>query len=157
MASLEAQRERNMRIRQPRLAGAAVQTTADGQVTQDNTRVLQRARAIGDTAVMPAHSAGQHETAPGRSRGRAGRVRSTSGAAASRSRSRSAADNVADTSGSSSGSSYAPSAADGAPQPGSAAGFGPHAGGARNLAVISAAGPPPGLVDGAQAIGVCAA
>jgi hypothetical protein len=151
MASLKAQRERDMRIRQPRLAGAAAQMTAHGQVTQDNTRVFQRARASGDAAVMPAHSAGQHETAPGRSP--AGRVRSTSGAAASRSRSRTAADNVADTSGSSSGSSYAPSAADGAPEPGGAAGFGPHAGGARNLAVISAAGPPPGLVDGAQAIG----
>ena len=80
-------------------------------------------------------------------------VQRCSGAAASRSRSRTAADNVTDTSGSSSGSSYAPSAADGAPEPGGAAGSGPHAGGARNPAVNGAAGPPPGLVDGAQAIG----
>jgi hypothetical protein len=115
-------------------ARAAAQTTAHGQVIQDNTRVYQRARAIGDTAVVPAHSAEQFETAPGPSP--AARARSTSSTAASGSRSRTAADDVADTSGSTSGSAYAPSSADGAPEPGGAAGDSPRAGGASNLAAV---------------------
>ncbi len=87
MASLEAQR-------QARLAGAAMQTHAHSQVTQNSTPVVQRARTIGDAAVMPAHSAGQRETAPVRSP--AGRA-CISSAAASRLRCRTAAGNIADT------------------------------------------------------------
>ncbi len=169
MASITAARESDMRKRRARLAGAAepgpaghssaalpaaalaaeaaraaAQTTAHGQVIQDNTRVFQRARAIGDAAIMLARSAEQRETAPGRSP--AERARSTSSAAAaSRSRCRTAADNVTDTSGSTSGSSYAPSAAVGAPEPGGAAGFGPRAGGPAILLPCGAVGPPPVL------------
>jgi len=168
MASLKAARKRATRRRRARLANAATagpsgdssaahpadapaaeaaraaaQTHAHGQDTDNSTPVFQCARAIGDAAVMPAHSAGQHDTAPGRSP--AGRARSTSGAAASRSRSRTAADDVTDTSGSTSGSSYAPSTAVGAPEPGGAAGSGPRAGGPAILLPCSAAGPPPGL------------
>jgi len=68
-------------------------------------------------------------------------TRYISSAAASRSRSRAAADDEADTSCSTSGSSYAPSTADGAPEPGGAAGTGPHAGGASHLVPCGAAGP----------------
>ncbi len=60
--------------------------------------------------------------------------RNISSAALSRSGSRVADDDVADTSGSASGSSYASSTADGAPEPGGAAGNGPRAGGASQVA-----------------------
>ncbi len=138
MASLKAQRERDMRMRRARLASAAAQTTAQGQVTHNSTRVFQRARAIGGAAVTPTRSAEQYATVPMRSP--AERTRASSAAAASPSCSREAHYNLADTSGSSSGSSYAPSTADGAdvraPEPGGAAGGGLGAGGASHLGAV---------------------
>ena len=123
-------------------ACAAAQTPAHNQVIQDNTRVFQRAHAVGDAAVTPAHAAEQHETAPVRSP--AQRARSTSSAAAGGSRSCTAADDVTDTSGSTSGSSYAPSTAVSAPEPGGAAGSGPRAGGARHVAAMRCCRPSSG-------------
>ncbi len=86
----------------------AAQTTAQGHVTQDSTRVFQRARAIGDAAVTPARSAEQDATAPVRTP--AERARNISSAAARRT-------------------------ADGGPEPGGAAGTGPHVGGACHLSL----------------------
>jgi hypothetical protein len=174
MTSLKTANERCKRNRRARLAGAAApgstghssaarsaaapaaeaapaaaQTTAHGQVTHDSTRVFHSACANSNAAVTPAHSAEHCERTPVRSPTES--ARNISSAAASRSHSGTAADDVTGTSGSSSGSSYAPSIADRAPEPGGAAGDGPHAGGASHLAAARCCWP-----SGHRGMRICA-
>jgi len=136
VASLKEQSEREKRNRQAlAVIGATTQTHAHGQDTDNSTQVFQRARGVGEAAVMPAHSAEQRKTAPVQLPAERARISST---VASRLRSRTAADDIADTSDKASGSPYDPSTANGTPEPGGAAGKSLRASGAcyQSVAVL---------------------